>query len=854
MSTAASQLQFAAAFATFLVAGAGVSLALLRPTLVARSVSARLALAVGFLALAVAALVNGALIVEDASDPVVIGLRAAGVLCVTLGSIHWAGGEAAQRLLWTGLVLLAVGLVAATGSGGTETAETLARVADWLAIVGAVAIGASLLQASRRSIPARVAAGSAATLLIVVLTVAIALSAVLAGNVEDEAGRRNGSRALSLLLAAQMRGNEPLRRAAVEVANAPVRNPSIQNTLGLFASELFNQGPLAYVNADGFVVAFASIDDADATLLAGTSVVRDALATGGIRAAPEVVGSRALSLAAVPIVVDGASRLVGVVVAAKSLDAAYLDRQAVEDESLALVGRGRVLAAHGSLSQGAVLDAGERARQRGASVVVSTGSQIVAAAPLELADASPEIAVVVTTPTSLVAETRESLSRTLFLVALGAALLALVLASLVGERIGAGLRALTRAAEDIQTGDLSVRANVRSDDEMGVLGSAFDTMAGSLERITGDLKRSADDEARLRNRVEAIVANMAEALIAVDHEGNITVFNQAAEQLLGVAATDAVGAKVDDVMAVWVEGGGDITARLASPSPLPWTEHASVDGHGNGSIPVVVTASALRGAAGELAGGVYVLRDVRREREVERMKTEFLSNISHELRTPLTPIKGYAEMLRARRVSPERARSFLNGILDASDRLERVIDLLVNFAAMEAGRLTLRPQPVNIREVFDRTVKRWSSRVDERHQIARRVARGVTKIDADPTLLERCLDELIDNAVKYSPKGGKIALTAVPTEGDDGAAAIALSVSDQGVGIPADRMGEIFGDFTQADASATRSFGGLGLGLAFVNRIVAAHGGTLRCTSSPAKGSTFTLVLPAQSRISEDVA
>ena len=463
MSTAASQLQFAAAFATFLVAGAGVSLALLRPTLVARSVPARLALALGFLALGAAALLGGALIVDQPGDPLLMGLRAAGVLLVTVGSLQWAGGGAAQRLLWTGLLLLAAGLVAV---GGSDSSDSVARAADWLAIVGALAIGGSLLQASRRSIPARVAAGSAATLLIVVLTVAIALSAVLANNVEDEAGRRNSSRALSLralveqerddsvrfarILAAQMRGNAELRKAALDVANAPVRSPLVQNTIGVFASELFNQGPLEYINADSFVVAFASIDDADATLLAGTSVVRDAVATGGIRAGPEVVGNRALSLAAVPIVLpvpEGGSRLVGVVVAGKSLDAAYLDRQAVEGESLALVGRGRVLAAHGSLSQGAVLVAGERARERGTGVVMSTGGQIVAASPLELPDTSPEIAVVVTTPTALVAATRESLSRTLFLVALGAALLALVLASLVGERIGAALRALTRAAE-----------------------------------------------------------------------------------------------------------------------------------------------------------------------------------------------------------------------------------------------------------------------------------------------------------------------------------------------------------------------------------------------------------------------
>src|SRR5438067_2216160 len=123
-------------------------------------------------------------------------------------------------------------------------------------------------------------------------------------------------------------------------------------------------------------------------------------------------------------------------------------------------------------------------------------------------------------------------------------------------------------------------------------------------------------------------------------------------------------------------------------------------------LPVALSGAPIRDDDGRIGGAVYVLRDMRREYEVERMKTEFLSNISHELRTPLTPIKGYAEMLRLRRVPAGRARVFLDGILDASERLERIIDILVNFAALEAGRFVLRTETLDVREVLHQLSER----------------------------------------------------------------------------------------------------------------------------------------------------
>src|SRR5206468_4445015 len=182
----------------------------------------------------------------------------------------------------------------------------------------------------------------------------------------------------------------------------------------------------------------------------------------------------------------------------------------------------------------------------------------------------PTFAVVASEPTTAVDRTRNSLFRTLFLVALGAALLALVVALLVGDRIGAGLRRLTAAAEGIQGGDLTVRAAVRSEDEIGVLSDTFDSMATSIESLADELRQAADDEAQLRNRLEAVVAGMGEALIAVDVNGRITTFNRAAEELVGRPATAALGRPIDKVVKLKAEDGSDISARLRKPSATPW--------------------------------------------------------------------------------------------------------------------------------------------------------------------------------------------------------------------------------------------------------------------------------------------
>jgi signal transduction histidine kinase len=300
-----------------------------------------------------------------------------------------------------------------------------------------------------------------------------------------------------------------------------------------------------------------------------------------------------------------------------------------------------------------------------------------------------------------------------------------------------------------------------------------------------------------------------------------------------------------------------------------------------------------------------------REREVERMKTEFLANVSHELRTPLTPIRGYAELLRDRsRLRPEQAAEFADTIVAASARMGRIVDLLVDVAALEAGRVRPAPRPTAVGGYVDGRLAAWRARWPDRAgDFARRVSAGLPDLAIDPEWIAKALDELADNAVKYTAPGTRITLTAAlapPKEadaagsaapsrrsaaaarasaraGDSVAAAptvetasraegnggrkagrpavsrvggmpgeqsahntrVRVAVHDAGGGLPADELALLTGDFTQADASATRRAGGMGLGLSFVGRLAERFEVTFVASAAVGRGATFGLDLPA---------
>lgn len=855
MSAFAAQYQFAASFTVFLVALAGLALVGLRGAPLTRLGGARIALGLGFAGIAAAAFLQGSLLVEDRADPILLALRIGGVAGVVGGSLAWRGSALSRTLLWAGCA----GLVGALGFELADLETTAASVSA----IGALLVGAALLGASRRAITARVAASASATLLLLVLVLSVALSAILADTAEDQTLRDLDSRAVTEAGAVEAQADDARRdadaanvlltRLPVDVADpnsdavlsvldpaaaSPAHRAAITAEFVRMRSSGYPESGFLFVSPSREALASDGVDPATAAALTASPFVPDALARGVKGSMVLVDGDRAFAVGVVPI--RRGDQQLGAVLSVFALDDRFLaDRTTgLSDDAVALATATGVVAKVGELPDETTrLELGTRLLASGrASASAVTDDRFVAARPVR-DDGQPALAVLTSRSTATAEEGRKRLFQTFFVIAFGGTVLALLLAALVGNRIGSGIRRLTFSVEAIQRGELGVRSGVDTEDEVGVLGHTFDSMAASIEEKTDALEEAAA-------RVEAIVAGMGEALVAVDASGCITDFNGAAEELLDLDASVARGLPVDQVLQVAREDGTDLTPRLRALEPGRWSELGDLAVRDGATVPVALTAGALRGPDGEVTGGVIVMRDLRGEREVERMKRHFLSRVGHELRTPLTPLIGYSQMLAGRDIPPERAKFVYASILSSAKRLERIVEMLEFFASLDAGRQVLHAEPVDVRTILTDVVDRRSPALEGTvHSLVKRVAKDTPVVQVDPKWLASSIDELVDNAVKFSPAGGKVTVSAGPLDGDD--SWVEIAVVDRGVGMSPDEVDSAFTEWAQGDESDTRSFGGLGLGLALVQRVAEHHGGRVVCETSPGKGSRFSIVLPA---------
>ena len=845
MSASSAQFQFAAEFVLFLAAASGLAVVALRSALLNRETIGTTALAIGFTSFATSAFLHGSALVDDGGAPLVLALRAAGVAALVVGVVRgWVAGSLAR-----GLLVASAALVGAATVIDADTAGTAARV---LLTAGGAALGGSVVAASTRSIAARFAATAAMTLLIVVLVLGVAVSAVLVNTVEDSAVQRLEGRAATEAAAARYSFLDYLENAKIvafaltgkpatvlAAARATESSDLLSSDLKALSSQFLDNVALAYVGPTGAVQGVFNISTPESVLeLAGSSVVAEVIQRGGQRGSIDLIGDRAVAVGAYPVDlppgVEQVDGIEGVVVALVALDDNYLTLRAQDDNDLALAmfANSGPVATHGVQPPEPGTSAMVRATLvdgRASSGLVE--DRFVAVTPVLASDGTPTLALVASTPTTLVNRTRDELFRNLFLVALGGAMLALLFASLVGARIGAGLSRLRTAAEAIEGGNFNVRSGVRSDDEVGVLGRTFDSMAESVQEKTAA-------EIRLRGRLEAVVAGMGEALVAVDGNGVVTDFNRAAEQLVGVHQSEAVGRPFADVVRLVGDDGTAFAATATAPgrpSTLGWV----ATNNGGGPVPVAVSVGVLQGTGSDAGGRVLVLADLTREREVEQMKTQFLTRVGHELRHPLVPMMGYAEILTRREVPSEQAREMHQEMLAQSKVLLRIVEMLEFFAAAGAGRVSLRREMLDPKPLVEEVARRWQAKAPG-HTVRRvRTRKPVPPVFADRRRLVKCLDELLDNAVKFSPAGGTVSITVEAVEGG-----VEIGVLDHGIGMTEDEQEKVFAEFVKADPSDTTPYAGLGLGLAFVRRVVEAHGGVLTCRSAVGKGSKLSIFLP----------
>ncbi len=564
-----------------------------------------------------------------------------------------------------------------------------------------------------------------------------------------------------------------------------------------------------------------------------------------------VVDGELVAVGATRLDAEGAGgRPVGVAVTGRRADDAWVAqlRRRLGTGIVLLVGTRPTLATEGIGAYAEQIADAVRGPDEAVTVTLPTGPVYAAAADISAGDFGGRIAQVVTVSAAGgLTRLQEDQARLLFLLALAGALAAAAVAGLVTGRLVAPIRRLTAAAAAVREGELDVSVPVTSNDEVGELGRTFDEMTASLSAQAAQLREAARTQTRLRARLEALTGSMSDALIAVNPKGQVVTFNPAAQRLVGKLDVEVLGLGLDEVLRS-VSSQERATAVLGDPTSEETAAVSLLLRRADGRIvPIAATAAPVHDTPGdEVVGRVLVLRDISREHEVDRMKSELLSNVSHELRTPLTPIKGYAEVLARRELGPEATQRFARHILSSTARLERVVGMIVDYAGLDSGSLTPHCEPVALPDLVGERLSHWRRELPGR-EFHPDLPRDLPPVEVDRTMLRRCLDELLDNAVKFSPGGEPVDVLAA-TEPNGSVARVRLSVRDRGIGVDDEHLELVFGDFYQAEAGETRRFGGLGLGLALVRRIVEGLGGDVAVDSAAGSGATFSLLLPVSSQ------
>jgi two-component system phosphate regulon sensor histidine kinase PhoR len=414
------------------------------------------------------------------------------------------------------------------------------------------------------------------------------------------------------------------------------------------------------------------------------------------------------------------------------------------------------------------------------------------------------------------------------LVALSVALVGgALIAWLFSARIGQRVRLIAEVARRYRSGNLTPPGLGFGDDELG-------DVARTLDDSVQEIARRLDEQTRDRARMEAILGGMVEGVIIVSAQGRLQLVNHAARQMLKVDEP-AIGRPY--VETIRHPAIAELVAAVLfgrAPEPLQLSPPRDP------SRTILARAAPATGAGAQ--GVVLVLLDITDLRRADQIRRDFVANVSHELRTPLTAIRGYVEAL-ADGPSAEESRRFLDIITRHTERMERLVKDLLRLARLDAGQETLEVIACETRGLIDNVIADVMPSADRRGQrFEVAVAAGGEAVRADPAKLHDALRNLVANAITYAPERSTIRIDAAPIAGR-----VAITVADEGPGIPERDLSRVFERFYRVEKSRARDPGGTGLGLAIVKHLVELHGGTVRADNGPRGGARFTITLATAS-------
>lgn len=406
-------------------------------------------------------------------------------------------------------------------------------------------------------------------------------------------------------------------------------------------------------------------------------------------------------------------------------------------------------------------------------------------------------------------------------------LLAGIVSLMFSRRFSRRVERLKQFSRRVANGDFQPLPTEHAGDELTELAEALNETAQRLDNTI----RSLTGE---RNLSAAILRSMVEGVAVIDSDEHLRFCNQALAQVLEVQPETVQNRPMVEVVRQ-AELLGDVRKALAQGQTVQGEVLLGTTPERNFAVTVApILANGARGA-------VLVLHDISELRRLERVRQDFVANVSHEFKTPLTAIQGFAETLLGGALEDaQNSRRFLNIIREHAVRLGRLTDDLLKLSQMEAGRLEFEMRPLAVAELLEACVETVRLKAEQKNlSLQLECPSDLPMVRADAMRLREVLQNLLDNAVQYTPAGRRIDVRAAAAEGE-----MSIAVTDTGIGIPQADQERIFERFYRVDAARSREVGGTGLGLSIARHLVEAHGGRIEVRSEVGRGSTFTVYLP----------
>jgi len=432
-------------------------------------------------------------------------------------------------------------------------------------------------------------------------------------------------------------------------------------------------------------------------------------------------------------------------------------------------------------------------------------------------------------PLSVLRDKASQMKRTLWWIASGYSVFCLGLTYYFVRRALQPVRNLTQAALAMAKGEYQQRVSVRRRDELGELASSFNDMSSGIEAREAQLREGT-------GRMVAVLSGMVEAVIAVDNEQRVMFANHAAGDIFEISPDSVQGSKLLD--AIPSHALNQIVVSSLEDEGELESKYVEIRSRNN----AILSVNAARLPGDPCPGMVLVMHDISELRRLEQLRQEFVANVSHELKTPLSAILAYAETLQGGALDdPKTSRRFVQQIEDQAGRLSDLIQDMLQLARIEAGQVLYEVGKVVLMPVVDMCIASHSTKAQARNVrlTAQRELPDVA-LRGNREALRQILDNLVDNAVKYTPEGGEVHVSWT-SEGEF----VMLQVKDDGIGIPYDHQERIFERFYRVDKARSREMGGTGLGLSIVKHLAQTLGGSVTVESVEGEGTKFRVWLPA---------